>query len=115
LEAGQFERAESLFREAAEFYQKTLEPNRQATARVLASSAEMKLEEKRFAEAEPIIREAIRAFEKSAPTEWRRYYSQAMLGSVLEQTGRRAEAAPLLESAYQALVLKKAPSRLTGG
>ena len=74
---------------------------------VLASLGEMKLEQGHYAEAEPPLREAIRIYEKSAPGDWRRYYAQAMLGAVLAGLGRRAEAGPLVASAYQALLPKK--------
>jgi hypothetical protein len=67
----------------------------------------MTLEEKRFAEAGPLLREAIAAFEKSAPDDWRKSHAQAMLAVVLFQTGARDEARPLLESGYQTLLQRQ--------
>jgi serine/threonine protein kinase/Tfp pilus assembly protein PilF len=104
---GKLQAAESLFREAIDARRRTLGPNHPTTASVLASLGEMKLEQGHYAEAEPPLREAIRIYEKSAPGDWRRYYAQAMLGAVLAGLGRRAEAGPLVASAYQALLPKK--------
>ena len=59
----------------------------------------MKLERKRYGEAEPLLREAIGVYAKSAPNDWRRYYGEAMLGATLASLGRRDEAGPLITSA----------------
>src|SRR5207253_2392856 len=104
---GKLAAAESLFREALEGRRRTVGPNHPTTANVLASLGEMKLEQKRYADAEPLLREAIAIYEKSAPTDWRRSYTQAMLAATLAGLGRRTEAAPLLANAYQTLLQKK--------
>ena len=104
---GKLQKAEELFEEAADSYRKILGPTRQATARVLASWAEMKVEQERFAEAGPLLRDALAAFEKSAPDDWRRFHVQAMLAVVLFRTGARAEAGPLLHPACQDLLKKQ--------
>jgi hypothetical protein len=78
-----------------------------ATAAVLASLAEMKLEQRRYTAAEPLVREALTIEEKAAPGSWRQYYAQAMLGAALAASGHTADARPLLTSAYAALVAKK--------
>ena len=104
---GKSQSAERLFREALEGRRRTLGPLHPTTANVLASLGEMKLEQKHFAEAESLLREAIGIYEKSAPTDWRRYHAQAMLGAALAGLGRRVEAGPLLTSAYESLLRKK--------
>jgi tetratricopeptide (TPR) repeat protein len=104
---GELQKADSLFREAADSYRKILGPTRQATARVLASWAEMMVEQKRYAEAGPLLRESIAAFDKSAPSDWRQAHAQAMLAIVLFDAGSRDEAGPLLHSAYQVLLQRQ--------
>ena len=104
---GKLPEAESLFREALDGRSRTLGPNHPTTAAVMISLGEMKLEQKRYGEAEPLLREAIGVYRKSAPTDWRRYYGEAMLGETLAGLGRPGDAAPLLASAYDALLKTK--------
>ncbi|HTR39951.1 MAG TPA: serine/threonine-protein kinase [Bryobacteraceae bacterium] len=104
---GRTAQAESLFREALAAHRRVLGPNHPLTANVLVSMGEMKLEQKQYSQAEPILLEAIGIYEKSPLKDWRLDYSQAMRAEVIAHLGRRAEAGPLLSSAYDALVQKK--------
>ncbi len=99
--------AEPLFREALAARRRILGLNHPSIAHVLSSLAEMKLGQGQYAKAEPVLLEAGAIYAKSASHDWRSDYAQAMLGFVLAQTGRRAEAGPLLESAYHALEQKR--------
>lgn len=62
--------------------------------------------QQRYNDAEPMLREAVSIYEKSAPNDWRRFYAQAMLGD-----GRRiaVPVAPALSGRYRHC---DAPSRL---
>src|SRR5262249_41407708 len=82
-------------------------PNHPLTAGVLASMGEMKLEQKQYAQAEPILLEATGIYEKSPLKDWRLDYAQAMHAEAIAHVGRQAEAGPVLSSAYAALVRKK--------
>ncbi len=99
--------AEPLFREALAARRRILGLNHPSIAHVLSSLAEMKLGQRQYDNAEPVLLEAGAIYAKSASKDWRSDYAQAMLGFVLAQTGRRAEAGPLLESAYRALEQKR--------
>jgi tetratricopeptide (TPR) repeat protein len=104
---GKPQQAEPLFRSALEGRRGTAGPNHPLTAATMVSLGQMLFDQKREAEAEPLLREAVGIYEKSAPGDWRRDFSQAMLAESLARRGRTSEAAPILASSYDALMKKK--------
>ena len=58
---------------------------------------------KRFAEAEPLLRECLAILERSRPEDWRTFDARANLGAALLGQKKYAEAEPLLKSGYEGL------------
>ena len=67
----------------------------------------VRLEQKRFADAESTSRELLTAYQESFPDNWRRSYTQAILGASLAGERKYEEAEPTLTSAYDSLVEKR--------
>jgi tetratricopeptide (TPR) repeat protein len=100
-------KADALFRRVLEARQRVLGPEHPGVAETLLSLGSLELEQRKHGEAEKRLREAVGIREKKGGGTWELYYSQAMLGAALAGLGRRTEAAPMIASAYQALIQKK--------
>jgi eukaryotic-like serine/threonine-protein kinase len=61
------------------------------------------LEMKRFAEAEPLLREAMGIREKKQPDAWTTFNTRSMLGGALLGLKKYAEAGPLLRKGYEGM------------
>jgi hypothetical protein len=61
------------------------------------------LEMKRFAEAEPLLRECLAIGERRQPDDWTTFQTQSLLGEALFDQQRYAEAEPLLVKGCQGL------------
>ena len=75
---------------------------------VLVSLGELKLGQRKYDEAERLIREALDDQQKTSPDSWRRYYTESLLGSCLTGSGKYEAAEPLLLSGYKGLVARHA-------
>jgi tetratricopeptide (TPR) repeat protein len=64
--------------------------------------------EGRYAEAEPLLREALNHFEKAASDDWERYRVMCALGASIAGQGRYVQAEPLLVDGYQKMAERKA-------
>ena len=60
----------------------------------------------KFAESEPLAREALE-FEKKQPDEWQRFRAESLLGASLAGQKKYAEAEPLLLGGYQGMMARK--------
>jgi serine/threonine protein kinase/tetratricopeptide (TPR) repeat protein len=76
----------------------------------LASKARALLDQKEFAQAEPLLRECLTLREKLQPGEWLTYNTQSMLGYALMGQKKYDEAEPLLIAGYEGL--KKVESEI---
>jgi tetratricopeptide (TPR) repeat protein len=74
---------------------------------VLASLGGLKLEQGKYAEAEPLLREALDGQRKNGPDTWRRYYTESLLGACLTGLGKYAEAEPILLSGHKGLLARQ--------
>ncbi|MGH9661961.1 MAG: tetratricopeptide repeat protein, partial [Bryobacteraceae bacterium] len=74
---------------------------------VLASLGGMKLEQGRYAEAEPLLREALDGQRNKSPDTWRRYYTESLLGACLTGLGKYAEAEQLLVAGYKGVLARQ--------
>jgi tetratricopeptide (TPR) repeat protein len=101
---GRLAGAESIFSKVLEARRRVLGPDNPYTAQVLESLGQLKLEQHAYADAEKLLREAVRAREKRSPNTWERYWGQSMLGASLVGLGRHDEAKPLLTSGYQGML-----------
>ncbi len=60
-----------------------------------------------FAEAEPLLKEAIEIRQRTQPDMWTTYNTVSMLGGVLMQQNKNAEAEPLLIKGYEGLAARE--------
>jgi amino acid transporter/lipopolysaccharide biosynthesis regulator YciM len=106
---------EKRFTEADEIYVKILDARR----RVLGPRhpetligwmmlTQVRLQQRRFAEAETLGQDLLAAYKEAAPDQWRRFYTETMVGESLVAQGKYAEAEPLLLSGHNGLVERRA-------
>ena len=81
--AGLFARSEPLYREALQAAQKEHGKDHQQTASALGKLGLNLLQQKKPAEAEPMLRECLALREKKMPKGWPTYESMSMLGAAL--------------------------------
>jgi tetratricopeptide (TPR) repeat protein len=61
----------------------------------------------KFAEAEPLAREALELNQKKQPDDWDRFRAESLLGASLAGQKKYAEAEPLLLDGYTGMVARK--------
>src|SRR5262249_26543865 len=71
------------------------------TAAVLVSLGLIRLRRMRAGEAEPLLREALRIYEKQAPEAWYRFDAQSRLGECLAAQAKYADAEPLVLAGFE--------------
>jgi hypothetical protein len=74
----------------------------------LIALGKVRLQLRRYVEAEASFRDAMGIYEKAASDVWERYNSQSLLGASLAGQKRFAEAEPLILSGYEELVRRQA-------
>ena len=87
---------------------KTVKPDSPLLADDLAQPGPNLLEQSRWSEAEPLLREALAIREKATPDDWRRYDTMSLLGGALLGQGRHAEAEPLVVAGYEGMKAREA-------
>jgi tetratricopeptide (TPR) repeat protein len=104
---GKFDRAEQLYREALKYSQQQPDSlhRRNFVANTLGHLARNYAAQQRYAEAEPLLREAVALNQKE---EVRRLSWLSLLGVVLAGQGKFAEAEPLLLQSYDGLAQRTA-------
>ncbi len=101
--AGQFTKAERLYRDYLKQTQQQFGPDDLRTARGLAQLAANLLKQKKFRDAEPLLRQCLAIREKKQPDEWTTYLARSWLGEVLLGQKKYSEAEPLLVSGYEGM------------
>ena len=86
--------------------------DRQARQPVLAGDlAELGrnlLNQERWSEAEPLVREGLAIRAKATPDDWQRYDAMSLLGESLLGQGRYAEAEPVVVAGYEGMKAREA-------
>ena len=82
---------------------KTLPPDDPQLARLLAQIGWLLLQQKKWAEAEPLLRECLTICEKTQPDDWTTFNTQSLLGGALLGQKKYAEAEPQLLKGYEGL------------
>ena len=82
---------------------KTLPKDSPQLAGLLAQFSSSLLEQKKWTEAEPLLRECLAIREKSQPDAWSTFNTKSMLGGALLGQKKYAEAEPLLLSGYEGM------------
>jgi tRNA A-37 threonylcarbamoyl transferase component Bud32 len=113
-----FYRTQGRYAESEELYIKVLEHWRRAkgaenldTLLIEQSAGYVMLLEKKYSEAEPLLRTSMAGLAKTNPDGWQRFNSQSMLGASLAGQGKHADSEPLLISAYEGMLQRKASIR----
>src|SRR5262249_15459584 len=82
-QAGQFANAEPLYRALVFQTRKQFGKDHLETGKTLADLGRNLLQQKKHAEAEPLLREAVDIFKNKAPDDWSAFVVQARLGAAL--------------------------------
>jgi serine/threonine protein kinase/tetratricopeptide (TPR) repeat protein len=106
--AGQFARAEPLYRSALEHDRKQFGPNDPRTAAAMAAAGRNLLMLEKWSDAEPVLRECLAIREKFQPDGWPTFNVRSLLGGSLLGQKKYAEAEPLLLSGYEGLKAREA-------
>jgi hypothetical protein len=72
-------------------------------ADALAELGFNQLQQKKYTEAEPLLRECLKIREQQLPDDWRRFYTQSLLGCSLVGLKKYAAAEPLLLAGYEGM------------
>jgi tetratricopeptide (TPR) repeat protein len=106
-QSGQFDKAEALRREELARARANSGEGEQ-TAGALATLGLVLLQQRKFAEAEPVLRECVAIREKVLADQWPLFNARSMLGEALLGQRRLAEAEPLLVQGYEGLKAREA-------
>jgi tetratricopeptide (TPR) repeat protein len=96
-----------MFNDLLAVRRRTLAADHPNLSNVLVSLGGMKLDQKRYAEAEPLLREALDGQLKTGADTWRRYYTESLLGACLVRLGKYAEAEPILLAGYKGVLARQ--------
>ncbi len=103
MKAGENTKLADLLREQLADARKTLAKDSPQLAAMLAQFGLSLLEQKKWTEAEPLLRECLAIREKQKPDEWLTFNTKSMLGGALLGQKKYAEAEPLLLSGYEGM------------
>lgn len=78
------------------------------TLSTLTSLGQLRLQERKYTEAEATLRETLTAYEKARPDMWERYGCQSLLGASLASQKKFAEAEPMLVTGYEGMAQRAA-------
>jgi serine/threonine protein kinase/tetratricopeptide (TPR) repeat protein len=83
-------------------------PNSLAYAEGLYFEGDNMLMRKRYADAEPILRDCLKILETNSPDSWKAFHVRSLLGGVLLGLEKYAEAQPLVVDGYEGLRFRQA-------
>ncbi len=95
--------AESRRRDAIARRRRTAPPDSPLLADDLAGLGRNLVEQGRWPEAEPLLRESIAIRTRAFPDDWRRFESLSLLGAAVAGQGRFAEAEPMVVEGYEGM------------
>jgi tetratricopeptide (TPR) repeat protein len=105
--------AEAFYREALEIRRAERRPDDLGITTALARLGNNLLEQKKYTQAEPLLRECLKIREDQMPGSWRRFSAQSLLGAALAGQRKYAEAEPLLVQGYEGMKQREARIRLS--
>jgi serine/threonine protein kinase/uncharacterized protein YebE (UPF0316 family) len=105
---GQHAKAELLSRQGLERARKQFGAADPRTAGAMAQLAMSLVQQRKWTEAEPVLRECLAIREKAQPDDWSTFNTCSLLGGSLLGQGRFAEAEPLVVSGYEGLKARAA-------
>ena len=81
----------------------------------LAELGQNLLAQKKWTDAEPLLREALTIREKTQPDAWTTFNTQSLLGGTLLGQKKHADAEPLLLKGYEGMKAREKAVPMTGG
>jgi tetratricopeptide (TPR) repeat protein/serine/threonine protein kinase len=106
--AGENAKVVSLIQEVLPAARKRLPPDSPQLSGLLAQGGMALLNLKKWAEAEPLLRECLTIREKTQPDVWATFNAKSMLGGVLLGQKKYADAEPLLLAGYEGMKKREA-------
>jgi len=107
-EVNQLDKAELLFREELRLMKQKSGVGLPAYSRALGSLGRNLLHQKKWTDAEPLLRECLAIREKDQPDAWHTYNTKSQLGGALLGQKKYADAAPLLLAGYEGMKQREA-------
>jgi hypothetical protein len=107
-EVKQFDKAELLFRERLPLVQQKSGGDSPAYAGALALLGLNLLHQKKWTDAEPLLRECLAIREKTQPDVWSTFNTKSLLGGALLGQKKYADAEPLLLAGYEGMKQREA-------
>jgi hypothetical protein len=104
---GKYGLAETYARQALEGRRLALGPEHPETLDSAADLALACVSQRKFAEIEPLAREALNADRKNRPDDWQRFRAESLLGASLAGQKKYVEAESLLLDGYQGMLARK--------
>jgi tetratricopeptide (TPR) repeat protein len=101
--AGQLAKAESLYRESLQEASKRHGKESRRVARVMEFLARNLVKQRRFAEAEQILRDCLKLRERHEPNDWETFNTKSLYGASLLGQKKLAEAEPPLLAGYEGM------------
>jgi tetratricopeptide (TPR) repeat protein len=101
--AGQFAKAEPLYRGFLKQAEKQFGAKAPQTLGLQAQLGLNLLQQKKYADAETLLRDCLKGREKTQPDAWTTFNSQSLLGAALLGQKKYADAEPLLLAGYQGM------------
>ena len=105
---GKFSAAEPVFKDQLTQARASFGPHDPRTAGAMTELGQNLLNQQRWSEAEPILRESLAIRAKAQPDAWSTFNTCSMLGGALLGQGRVAEAEPLIVRGYDGLKAREA-------
>jgi tetratricopeptide (TPR) repeat protein len=107
LDADRLDVAVPLSEKALKLYEAKLGADNPETLEARAvhagASGRMRLQQKKYTEAAPLLREDLSGRERRVPNDWSRYHSQSLLGESLLGQKKYGDAEPLLKEGYEGM------------
>jgi serine/threonine protein kinase/tetratricopeptide (TPR) repeat protein len=100
---GRYDLAQPMFEKLVELGRKVRGPEHPDTAGYISSLGETLLLQKKYSDAETLLRQALLIQENTGPDAWERYRTEAMLGAALAGQREYREAERLLLAGYRGL------------
>jgi serine/threonine protein kinase len=104
----QFNRSEPLYREELAVARKSFGPNDRLTVERMSGLARNLLNQKKWSDAESVLRESLAVSEKTEPDSWFTFQNRWLLGMALVCQGKYANAEPLLVAGYEGMRAREA-------
>jgi tetratricopeptide (TPR) repeat protein len=113
--SGQLAKAVTLYEETLEKTKAKLGPDHLQTLGAMSMLGLVLLQQQKWADAEPLLRDCLASREKQIPDSWVTFNTQSMLGGALLGQKKYAEAEPLLVKGYEGMKARAKTIPKAGG